>query len=307
MLRENDITAVAEGLQFPEGPIWLSDGSVLLVEIAAKTLTRITPTGKREVVAQLEGGPNGAALGPDGKVYICNNGGFSWSRSNGILRPTGASGDYKTGWIERVDLATGKAERLLDEIEGHTLTGPNDIIFDREGNFWFTDHGKKHARQMDLGAVFKVGSDGAKQVAFPLLGPNGIGLSPDETTLYVSETPTGRVWSYEITADGELKSEDWRSPTGGKLVCALPGLQRYDSLAVEADGTISVACLREGGIVSVAANGTLVSRIHMDDPYTTNICFGGADLRRAFITLSGTGRLVSMPWPRLGLRPNYSA
>ena len=66
---------LASGLRFPEGPVAMPDGSVLVVEIFGPTLSRIAPDGTRTVVAEVPGGPNGAALGPDGAVYICNNGG----------------------------------------------------------------------------------------------------------------------------------------------------------------------------------------------------------------------------------------
>ena len=100
---------VTSGLRFPEGPVALPDGSVLVVEIEARTLTRVAPDGRKTVVSRHTGGPNGAAMGPDGKVYICNNGGFSWHEDTQYgLRPTGQAEDYSGGRIERVDLATGK-------------------------------------------------------------------------------------------------------------------------------------------------------------------------------------------------------
>ena len=71
---------IASGLQFPEGPVAMPDGSILVVEIARETLSRVLPGGRIEVVANIPGGPNGAALGPDGRIYICNNGGFAWVR-----------------------------------------------------------------------------------------------------------------------------------------------------------------------------------------------------------------------------------
>ena len=70
-----NIELVTESLQFPEGPIAMADGSIVLVEIQRKTLTQVTPDGKQHVIADLGGGPNGAAVGPDGAVYITNNGG----------------------------------------------------------------------------------------------------------------------------------------------------------------------------------------------------------------------------------------
>jgi len=73
-----NVRVLATGLEFPEGPVVMPDGSVVLVEIRGRRLTRVWPDGRKETVAQIPGGPNGAALGPDGKMYVCNNGGFSW-------------------------------------------------------------------------------------------------------------------------------------------------------------------------------------------------------------------------------------
>ena len=97
---------VTDGLQFPEGPIAMADGSVLLVEIRRKTLTRVFPDGRQEIVAEIDGGPNGAAIGPDGAVYVVNNGGFEWVKtpSGGVTTHGHAPHDYKSGSVQRVDL-----------------------------------------------------------------------------------------------------------------------------------------------------------------------------------------------------------
>jgi gluconolactonase len=195
-------------------------------------------------------------------------------------------------------------ERLYDACDGVGLRAPNDIVFDAHGGFWFTDHGHRDSRTMDLGAVYYARADGSgiHRAAFPLLGPNGIGLSPDGGTLYVAETATGRLWRWRVTAPGRLEGADWPSPTGGELVAGLPGFQRYDSLAVEEGGNIVIATLRMGGLVVIAPDGSLVERLASDDPYTTNICLSGPDRRTAHVTLSGSGRLVVGRWPRPGLR-----
>src|SRR5690606_17375978 len=133
---------LADGLAFPEGPIAMEDGSVLLTEIAGGRLTRVMANGGIEVVAELGGGPNGAAIGPDGHCYVCNNGGFSWRTDAGFSRPTGAAHNYRGGSIQRVDLSNGAVETLYTECDGVPLHGPNDIVFDGAGGFWFTDFGK---------------------------------------------------------------------------------------------------------------------------------------------------------------------
>ncbi|MCD2512522.1 SMP-30/gluconolactonase/LRE family protein [Comamonas endophytica] len=303
------IQEIAAGLRFPEGPIAMPDGSLLLVEIEGRTLTRVGTDGRVERIVQLQGGPNGAALGPDGKVYICNNGGFKWhdSAEHGI-RPIGQADDYTGGWIETVDLASGRVERLYERSESGPLRGPNDLVFDRQGGFWFTDHGKTRARDVDRGSVYYARADGSsiREIIFPLWSPNGIGLSADERTLYVAETFTGRIWAFELSAPGEIKPQPWpHSPQGGRLVAGLPGYQNLDSLALDSAGNICVATLSNGGITVVSPCGAHIEHIPMPDAMTTNLCFGGPSLQTAFITLSSTGRLVAMEWERPGLGLNF--
>lgn len=293
---------IAEGLRFPEGPVVCTDGSILLVEIERGTLSRVRPDGRVEVVATTGGGPNGAAIGPDGAAYICNNGGFEWHREGG-LRPIMQAKDYVTGRIERIDLKTGKVERLYDKGPNGPLKGPNDIVFDAAGGFWFTDLGKGRPRDMDRSGVYYARTDGSKieEVIFPMLTSNGIGLSPDGKTLYVAETQPGRLWAFDIEAPGRIRKQPWPSPNGGRLVAGLPGFQLFDSLAVEAGGNICVATLMNGGITVASPDGSKVEHVPFPDMYTTNICFGGPDMQTAYLTLSGIGQLVAVDWPRPGL------
>jgi gluconolactonase len=265
----------------------------------------VTPDGTISVVADTGGGPNGAAVGPDGKVYICNNGGFEWHEFLGMTFPGNQAADYSGGRIQRVDLATGKVEDLYTECDGRPLRGPNDIVFDTSGGFWFTDHGKTRERDRDRTGVFYARPDGSliREVIFPLEAPNGIGLSPDGTRLYVAETPTGRVWHWDITAPGEvLKAAPLGG--GGMLLAGVGGFQMFDSLAVDGAGNVCVATLVNGGITVISPDGQSIEHLPLPDMLTTNICFGGPDLRTAYITLSGTGRLVAMQWPRPGLKLN---
>ena len=301
---------ITDGLRFPEGPIAMPDGSVVLVEIERGTLTRVLPDGTKEVIAKTGGGPNGAAIGPDGACYICNNGGFKWSydAASGGMRPVGQADDYVTGRIERVDMETGKVERLYDNCSGNRLSGPNDIVFDRKGNMWFTDLGKARERDLDRGAIYWAKSDGSeiKEVVQPFTTPNGIGLSPDEKTLYVAETEGGRLFAFDIVGDGEVKLLPYpESLNGGRYITSDTGMRRYDSLAVEASGNVCVATLFTGGITVASPDGGTVEFVETADGYTTNICFGGESLQKAYITLSWQGLLVECDWPRVGLPLNF--
>jgi gluconolactonase len=301
-----DIELVAEGLLFPEGPIAMADGSVVLVEIKRQTLTRVLPDGRKEVIAELGGGPNGAAVGPDGAVYVANNGGFEWIEAE-LLTPHGTPADYVTGSIQRVDLATGAVTTVYDACDGRPLRGPNDLVFDKSGGFWFTDLGKSDGDRMHMGHLLYARPDGSliRRVREGMITPNGVGLSPDQKTVYVAETHTSRVWGFDIAAPGEISApaDMW---TPGRVLGPLPGYQMLDSLAVEASGKVCCATLVNGGITAFDPAGGF-EHYPFPDPLITNICFGGPDMQTAWVTASGTGKLYRCRWPRPGLKLNFNA
>ncbi len=304
---------IADDLWFPEGPVWLGDGSLLVVEIRRRTLTRLWLDGRPRRHYELGGGPNGAAIGPDGRCYVCNNGGIAYRKSaDGLWLSTGCSDDYAGGRIDRVDIETGEWEVLYDKVGSEPLRGPNDLVFDAHGGFYFTDPGKVRRRDWDRGSVGYAKADGSliKELFFPIEKPNGIGLSPDGKTLYVSETESTRVYAWDIVAPGELAppapDAHLRPPHGGRLVYGSPTYARFDSLAVEAGGKVCVGTLITGGITVIdPATGTAQFVQVPGDAHLTNICFGGAGLTKAYLTQSHAGRLVEVDWPRAGLPLNY--
>jgi gluconolactonase len=300
---------ICRGLEFPEGPIAMPDGSVILVEIKAGTLTRVAPDGTKSMVADCGGGPNGAALGPDGRVYVCNNGGFAWFKDGPFTRPGEYPADeYNGGSIQAVDIATGAVETLYTECDGEPLKGPNDIVFDAEGGFYFTDLGKRRGRQMDRGAVYYAQPDGRaiSEIVFPIDTPNGIGLSPDEKTLYVAETAGARLWAWDIESPGRLGAAP-HPMFPGRLHYRAPKYERFDSLALDSEGNIIVATLGTGCVTAVSPQGDVRAVVPVPefDLMVTNICFGGPDLRTAFITSSGLGILYAMEWHCPGLPLNF--
>lgn len=301
------LTEVASGLKFPEGPIAMPDGTVVVVEMFGPRLTRVHPDGRKETIAEVPGGPNGAALGPDGKFFVCNNGArFTEEDMDGLMFPGAVTIEkYLGGSIQTVDPATGKVEDLYTECDGVRLVAPNDLVFDAHGGFYFTDHGMSVGRDAKLTGIFYAKADGSeiREIVFPAHEPNGIGLSPDGTVLYWAETWTGRIMRRRITGPGEVE------PAGlvdtYQCLYGLPGFQLLDSLAVDGDGNVCVATLVNGGITVVSPEGELVEFVAVGDLLTTNICFGGPDLRTAWITASTTGKLYKMEWPRPGAKLHH--
>ena len=303
-----DIEIVTEGLQFPEGPIAMADGSVILTEIKGQRLTRVKPDGTKETVAETGGGPNGAAIGPEGKIYVTNNGGsFQWLENNGLTIPGPTPPEHVGGSIQRVDIKTGKVETVYEACEGRRLIGPNDLVFDRQGGLWFTDHGCSTPEGRKFGALYYAKADGShiSRQRDHIISPNGVGLSPDEKCVYVADTNLGRLWAYDVAEPGVLAPPAGFAP--GRVVCNLQGYQMLDSLAVEAGGKVCVATIINGGITAFDPTDGSTEHFAFPDLVTTNICFGGADMKDAWVTCSGTGKLYKCKWPRPGLKLNFNA
>lgn len=298
---------IASGLAFPEGPVAMEDGSVIVVEVAAGLITRVKPDGIKATIAEPGGGPNGLAIGPDGALYVCNNGGsFEFQERGGLLVPGHAPSTHKGGRIERVDLSTGRSERLYEQCDGRPLMAPNDLVFDSSGGFWFTDYGVVTAEGRSHGALYYAKSDGSKitRVLRELISPNGVGLSPDQNTVYYAETFTARLWGLPLSAPGKGNRTPGAAP--GVFVNAFPGFAYFDSLGVQADGGICVATPLAGEITTFWPGTADIRRTSVADPLVTNICWGGKSMTTAYITASGTGKLLAIDWPQPGLKLAFS-
>jgi len=236
---------------------------------------------------------------------VANNGGFTWSDIEGAKIPidltthTNEPPGFRGGWIERVDVDTGEAKRLYTHVDGHPLRGPNDIVFDEQGGFWFTDFGKTRTRDVDRGGLYYASADGSNvtEAAYGLWGPNGVGLSPAGDRVFVAESYSGRLMAWDLDGPGRV-----RQPRG---TCVAATRGHFDSLAVEAGGAVVVAAISQGLCV-VEPDGRH-EYVALPDPMTTNVCFAPDDPRTAYATLSGTGRLVALDWPRPGLALAFNA
>jgi gluconolactonase len=293
------VRVLTEGLAFPEGPVAMPDGSVVVAEMMSGNLTRVSGDGEAAVLAHVGGGPNGAALGPDGALYVCNNGGVFPDKKS---IPS----------VQRVDPETGATDVLYTECDGDQLVAPNDLVFDSTGGFWFTDFrgSRIHYARPDGSLI--------RRIDAPASEPNGIGLSPGEDVLYWAQTTSRQVHRRRVTGPGEIVASQGYGPSAAMLADApdrwsllvgLPGAAELDSLAIEANGTLCVGTIVEGGVTVIdPGDGSYQSYTlppELADPFVTNICFGGPDLRTAYLTCSKAGRLVSCQWPRPGLLLNF--
>ncbi|MBB5897013.1 SMP-30/gluconolactonase/LRE family protein [Kutzneria kofuensis] len=305
-----ELELVSDGLRFPEGPLVLRDGSVVFCQMMSGTLSRRHPDGTISTIADVGGGPNGAAIGSDGAVYVANNGGVSFTMVGDVAFGGHQHPDYIGGRIQRVTL-DGEVTDLYVEGDRGPLRGPNDLIFDGHGGFYFTDSGKIREQDLDHGTLYYAAEDGSSitSVVHPLAAPNGVGLSPDGSRLYVSETMTGRLWYWDVEAPGRLTGGSQPfTPGGGTLLHGFGGYTGLDSLAVDSHGNVNVGTLFHGSVSTIAPDGRLVGQVGLGlDPFFTNITFGGPELTTAYITGSGHGRLYRATWPVPGLPPAFEA
>jgi gluconolactonase len=279
----------AGGLEGPEGPIALDDGSVLVVEGGAGALTRVGAEGDIDRLAECGGRPRGAALGPGGKVFLCNRGD---PRPAGVRRT-----DAMSGRIQIADMLTGEISDLYTMCDGRRLGSPCDLVFDRFGGFYFTD--SSPAR--DGGGIFYARDDGSRIHRLDVLvdRPAGIGLSPTGSHLHVAESPSGRILTWAIGPPGVLGEMS--------LFGVVPGLVRLASLAVELHGAVAVATNPAGpdaaaGVTVLDPTGGVVEFVGVGRRNAvTNLCFGGADLRTVYVSTLGSDAVCMERWDRPGL------
>ncbi|MBB3665570.1 gluconolactonase [Prauserella sediminis] len=283
---------VAGGLRFPEGGAIDADGSVIVPEVEGGSLRRVTPhRGVVETVAEAGGGANGCAFGPDGAIYVSNNGGYLFSEQDGQRFPCGAVDGKVRGRIQRVDPGDGSVRTLFTESEGEELGGLNELVFDASGAAYVADTTAGRIHYMDpIAGVIRIAVDG-------MYGPNGVGLSPDGARLYVSETHSGRVRSYVVNGPGELTElpDLYRHPMEGYA---------WDGLAVDGEGHVCVADLLRSGVTVLSPAGEEIARFRTPEPdrSVTNLCFGTSS---AYVSSAGRGLLYELPWPWRVLRLNF--
>jgi len=295
-----ELQLVGSDLAFPEGPIAESGGTVLVVEVESGALVRVSPDGVATVVANPDGGgANGAAVGPDGAVYVASNGGFKWTTlEDGSKVPAGFIDDWTHGAIHRVDPQSGGVTELFTHSDGLPLGSLNDVVFDAAGGFYVAD------TLPDSRIHYAVPGCGQIHIATDqVTTPNGAGLSPDGNRLYISETFTGRIRAFDVTGPGKLvEAKDlFTHPASGGEGYFLAGL------TVDGHGNVIVADLMESGVRVISPQGEDLGLIRAPEPDSMVTCaaFGGTDRRTLYVTSGSRGKLYKARWPWPGLQLHY--
>lgn len=278
---------VADGIHFPEGPVWCPDGSVVVTSVTAGALYRVDlAEGRARLLADTGGGANGAVLASDGGFVVAQNGGIDL-RATGVI-PDAPSPRKAPPGLQRV-LPDGAVEYLC----GEGFHAPNDLAVAADGTVYFTDPGHFPPPEPTIGRVMAYGTGGAvRTVAGPFWYCNGIAVEPGGTLVIIEQTGLLR-----LSADGSER--EWVVEELG------PGAG--DGFCLDQDGRFYVASTVEHGIRVLEPDGTIVDFLHIaGEGLTTNCCFGGDGLRTLFATDGIPGRVVAfegMPTPGLRLVP----
>ena len=198
------IEKVASGFTFTEGPLWRPEGVLWFSDVPGNLVRSVSAAGQVKTIIQNAGGtvsaPPGAFIGPNG--MISDKDGAVLLAQHGNRR------------IVRV----GKDMSItpyLENFEGRRFNSPNDLVYRSDGALYFTDppygltkQDDDPAKELNFNGVFLYKDRKLTVVARDLTRPNGIAFSPDENTLYVSNSDEkNRLWmSYEVAADGTISN-----------------------------------------------------------------------------------------------------
>ena len=274
----------AENLSVPEGPVLLSDGSFLCVEMGPDRgcVTHISPDGKTKRVIAKTGRPNGLAVDKDGGIWVAES-----------MKPAPS--------LQRVTM-DGEVEVFLTECDGEPFLFPNDLAFGPDGALYMTDSGitfedfapggqiRPDWETVPIdGRVYKIDvqTKAIKKLDGGIRFTNGIAFDPDDN-LYVNETLTGMIYRYEWK-DGEIgPREDFgnvNAPGGPE------GLKGPDGMKFGANGCLYAAVIIQGDVTVLGPDGSVVNRIKTDGNFPTNVCFGPPGSKKIYVTEDQKGTL----------------
>lgn len=254
------IEKVSTGYKFTEGPVWNRSGFLLFSDIPANTIYKLTPDGKSEVYRKPSQNSNGLTYSPKGDLVVC---------------------EQFTKRVAAID-KNGKTTVLADNFEGKKFNSPNDIVFKKDGSFFFSDPPYGHMqfngekpRDLNFTGIYYVKNGKASLIDSTLIRGNGVCLSPDEKTLYVAQSEFYWLWkAYTIGDNGKVLSS--RILLEGTEIKGNP-----DGIKVDTDGNIY--CTGNNGLVIFNKEGKCLGSIRLPEN-TANLAWGDADLQSLYFT-----------------------
>jgi gluconolactonase len=256
---DNQPELLCDGLAFPEGPAFDRQNNLFVVNLGNGDITRASPDGTKSLFVNTGGKPNGERFHHDGTLWVADAG------RKAILRIA----------------PKGEIEVIADQCDGRPFRGPNDLVFDREGNLYFTDPVDSNLENR-IGCVYFIPRGGRPvRVDEGLAFPNGIALSHDERWLYYAETNTRRIHRAQRRPDGTLEPRS--------LFVQLPESGAGpDGIAFDEKGRLYVAHYGRGVIEIVEPDGKISQELPAGGQNPTNLAFGGPYRTSIYITEAET-------------------
>ncbi|MEM7093594.1 MAG: SMP-30/gluconolactonase/LRE family protein [Actinomycetota bacterium] len=265
----DELTKLSEGYGLIEGPVWDSDRGLLFSDVHFGGVYAVDDQGAVSTVIEHRRGIGGMARHANGEGLVVGGRNIAFKPFDG-----------------------GDTVELLAQDAGGRAVGFNDLTTDRAGRIYVGELGAspfaEDAGKLP-GVLWMIDLDGtATVVGHDVLLTNGLGFSPDGSTLYHSDSTRGAVMCYSVNDDGTL---------GPKELFAETERGAPDGLVVSEDGAVWVALASGGhGVAVFDANGSHRDHIEIPMPMCTSVCFGGDDLRRLYIVSGSDG----MPTDRAG-------
>jgi gluconolactonase len=252
---------LATGFMFAEGPLWHPDGHYYFVDLRQSKFYRLAPGREPELLRERTKGFNGSTFDLQGQIVICEGEGHR---------------------VCRIDANGRVVAAVAERFEGKRFNRPDDIICKSDGSLWFSDSGLRvplDQREIASSSVYRIATDGSISRIADFECPNGLAFSPDERTLYVSNT----MWSQYIEA---LELDANGAVTGRRRFIEMPSRGADgvpDGLKVDSEGR--VLCAGPGGIWVLSPDGDQLGIIRTPE-VCGNLTFGGRDLKTLFVAAS---------------------
>lgn len=257
---------------FLEGPVFDLTGNLYVCDIPFGRIFRIDVAGSWTLIAEYDGEPNGMKFSNEHDLIIA---------------------DYKNG-LMACDIKTGEVRPYLERRNSERFKGVNDLIFDNEGNLYFTDQGQTGLHD-PCGRLYRLRKDGRLEALLcNVPSPNGVALSPDGCILYLAVTRGNQVWRVPLLDDGSVSKVS--------AFFTSYGPSGPDGLAVDAEGRVIVANpgLGLAWVLNQRAEPEIVIRSPVGTSLT-NIAFGGVSRNTLFCTESTTGSILCATLDNAGL------